>query len=340
MSIQNSNEIKITIGIPIYNGGKILVEKISSILNLGYDNFELIISDNGSTDSTRKICEEFTSKDNRIKYFRHEENLGPNWNFNFILRKAVGEYFMWTAVDDKILPGFIEKNISVLEINKKIVCSISQVRPYGEKTEFLTEKQTIGFFRKIKKNMIRSFTPLKNISTFGPYGKKLRMYLKMRGHHQAFYGIYRTKQIQKFFVSEFITGFDLATMLNALKYGDFFVLNEVLNYRYDGGVSSSGYFNYVKSFKLNFSESLFLYYPFTKWCWNNLGHMNFFRNLDCFIKLNLEVIFYVIVDITRKIGLSILVDPSNLNKEKEVRKQTRLTNADDLIRKIKNYDSK
>ncbi len=316
MSTKNLNKIKITIGIPVYNGEKFLAEKISSILNIGYENFELIISDNGSTDSTKKICEGFVSKDDRIRFFSQKENLGPNWNFNFILKKAKGEYFMWTAVDDKILSGFIEKNILVLEKNDRVVCSISQVKPYGKKTEFLSEKQTTGFFRKLKKKIIGSFTQLKNISTFGPYGKKIRIYLKTRGHHQAFYGIYRTKQIQKIFVSEFITGFDFATMLNVLKYGDFFVLDEVLNYRYDGGVSSSGYFNYVKSFKLNFPESLFLYYPFTKWCWKNLGKMIFFRNIDCFVKLNLEVIFYIIVDISRKIGLGILVNPPNLNKNK------------------------
>lgn len=317
MSIQNSNEIKITIGIPVYNGEKFLVEKISSILNLGYDNFELIISDNGSTDSTKKICEEFASKDERIRFFCQEENLGPNWNFDFILKKAKGKYFMWTAVDDKILPGFIEKNISVLEGNDGVVCSISQVKPYGKKTEFLSEKQTVGFFRKIKKNMIGYFTPLKNIPTFGPYGKKIRIYLKTRGHHQVFYGIYRTRQIQKIFVPEFITGFDLATMLNALKYGDFFVLNEVLNYRYDGGTSSNGFFNYVKSFKINFPESLFLYYPFTKWCWKNLGKKVFFKNIDCFIKFNLEVDFYIIVDIMRKIGFDVLINPNNLNENNE-----------------------
>jgi glycosyltransferase involved in cell wall biosynthesis len=317
MSTGNSNKIEITIGIPVYNGEKFISEKISSIFNLNYDNFELVISDNGSTDLTKKICEEFASRDDRIRFFSQEENLGPNWNFDFILKKAKGVYFMWTAVDDKILPGFIEKNISILEKNDGVVCSISQVKPYGEKTEFLLQKQTTGFFRKLKKKIIGSFTPLKNIPTFGPYRKKIRTYLKTRGHHQVFYGIYRTKQIQKIFVSEFITGFDFATMLNVLKYGDFFVLDEVLNYRYDGGASSSGYFNYVKSFKINFPESLFLYYPFTKWCWKNLEKRVFFRNIDCIIKWNLEIIFYIVVDISRKIGLGILVNPPNLNKNKK-----------------------
>lgn len=306
--MKNLNEVKITIGIPVYNGEEFLEEKISSILDQDYNNFELIISDNCSTDSTKKICEKFAIKDKRIRFFSHKENLGPNWNFNFILQKAEGEYFIWTAVDDKILPGFFEKNISILETNEQIVCSISQVKPYGEKTEYLENKNIKKGLGKIKKNLINSLTPMKNYSTSGAYEEKIRMYLKLRGHQQVFYGIFRTAQLRKFFVSEFITGFDLATMLNALKFGDFFVLDQVLNYRYDGGTSSSGLFKYVKSFKLNLLESIFLYYPFTKWCWNNLGHKNFLKNLDCLIKWNLEVVFYLIVDIIRKLGLGVLVD--------------------------------
>jgi glycosyltransferase involved in cell wall biosynthesis len=313
--VENPNNMKITIGIPAYNGEKFLSEKIISILNQDYKNFELIISDNGSTDSTKEICEKFASKDKRIRFFSHEKNLGPNWNFSFILEKAKGEYFMWTSVDDKILPGFFEKNISILETNNKVICSISQVKPYGQKTDYLIGKNEVKFFEKIKKKIIRSFTPMKNFSTSGPYNKKIRMYLKLRGHQQVFYGIFRTAQLQKFFVSDFITGFDLATMLNALKFGDFFVLDEVLNYRYDGGTSSSGYFNYIKSFKFNIFESLFLYYPFTKWCWKNLEHKIFFKNLDCLIKWNLEVVFYQIVDIIRKLGLDILVNPKKMEKK-------------------------
>ena len=72
MTIKNENEMKITIGIPVYNGEKFLVEKISSILNQNYNNFELIISDNCSTDSTKEICEKFVTKDKRIRFFSHK----------------------------------------------------------------------------------------------------------------------------------------------------------------------------------------------------------------------------------------------------------------------------
>ena len=63
------NTSKISIGLPIYNGERFLRSKLNSILNQTYSNFELIISDNGSTDNTESICNEFVLKDNRIKYF-------------------------------------------------------------------------------------------------------------------------------------------------------------------------------------------------------------------------------------------------------------------------------
>ena len=78
--METPKRCKLTIGIPIYNGEKNLREKINSILNQDFDDFELIISDNGSTDSTKKICGEFITKDKRIKFFSHEKNLGANWN--------------------------------------------------------------------------------------------------------------------------------------------------------------------------------------------------------------------------------------------------------------------
>ena len=115
MGIEKLNQVKLTIGIPTYNGEQFLEEKITSILNQDFTDFELIISDNASTDSTKEICSKFATNDKRVRFFSHEKNLGPRWNFNFILKKAKGEYFMWTAVDDKILPGFYGKNIEILE---------------------------------------------------------------------------------------------------------------------------------------------------------------------------------------------------------------------------------
>ena len=149
MKTEIIKQVKLTIGIPVYNGEKFLEEKITSILNQDFTDFELIISDNASTDSTKEICSKFATNDKRVRFFSHKKNLGVNWNFDFILKKAKGEYFMWTATDDKILPEFYEKNIEVLEKNPNIVCSASQVKYFGENRNYWVERSTRGYFKAL-----------------------------------------------------------------------------------------------------------------------------------------------------------------------------------------------
>ena len=73
-------------------------------------------------------------------------------------------------------------------------------------------------------------------------------------------------------------------------------------YRYDGGYSSKGFFNYKKALGLSFFQALLQYIPFTKWFIENFGKKKFLKNLDLFILLNLEGFFYLCVDILRKIS--------------------------------------
>ena len=110
----NYNTPKISIGIPVYNGEKFIRKCIESILQQTNRNFELIISDNASTDSSPEICKEFLNKDNRITFVRQNKNMGRLWNFHFLVTKAVGEYFVWVPVDTFLLPEFLERNIAVL----------------------------------------------------------------------------------------------------------------------------------------------------------------------------------------------------------------------------------
>jgi glycosyltransferase involved in cell wall biosynthesis len=85
---------------PVYNGEIFIREALDSLLAQTFSNFELIISDNASTDETEAICREFSRRDSRIRYVRQSENQGAVNNFLFVLDKAVGEYFMWAAADD------------------------------------------------------------------------------------------------------------------------------------------------------------------------------------------------------------------------------------------------
>ena len=100
MDMENEKSPLVSIGLPVFNGEKSLAQALDALLDQDYSNLEIIISDNGSTDRTSEICEEFLKKDTRIKYYRSSENLGSNWNFNRVFDLSSGKYFMWAAHDD------------------------------------------------------------------------------------------------------------------------------------------------------------------------------------------------------------------------------------------------
>jgi glycosyltransferase involved in cell wall biosynthesis len=108
----------VSIGMPVFNGEKFLRRALDSLLTQDYTNFELIISDNASTDATEKICREYAARDNRIKYVRQVKNLGSHENFNLVLQESRSEYFMWAADDDQWATGFIQSLLNALEKNK------------------------------------------------------------------------------------------------------------------------------------------------------------------------------------------------------------------------------
>ena len=91
---------KISIGLPVFNGENYISESITSILNQTFTDFELIISDNASSDNTRLICLEFQLLDSRIKYHRQEYNIGINRNFQFVLLNSKSDFFIWASHDD------------------------------------------------------------------------------------------------------------------------------------------------------------------------------------------------------------------------------------------------
>jgi glycosyltransferase involved in cell wall biosynthesis len=90
----------VSIGMPVYNGEKYVREALDSLLAQTFTDFELIISDNASTDRTEPICREYAAQDARIRFVRQKRNEGAIANFNFVLDQAVGRYFMWAAADD------------------------------------------------------------------------------------------------------------------------------------------------------------------------------------------------------------------------------------------------
>ena len=89
----------VSIGMPVFNGEDYVEAALDSILTQTFTNFELIISDNASTDRTEEICNDFADSDDRIRYYRQEKNLGAAANFNRVFELSSGKYFKWAAHD-------------------------------------------------------------------------------------------------------------------------------------------------------------------------------------------------------------------------------------------------
>ena len=99
---------RLSIGMPVYNGEVYVREAIDSLLAQTVGDFELIISDNASTDATSAICQAYVSRDSRVRYVRQSANLGVAANFLYVLRAARCEYFMWAACDDAWSTNWVE----------------------------------------------------------------------------------------------------------------------------------------------------------------------------------------------------------------------------------------
>ena len=118
---------RLSIGLPVYNGERYLRQALDAILTQSFSDFELIISDNASTDQTAEICQEYALKDARIRYVRQSENLGAADNFNYVFTQARGEYFKWAAHDDLLEPDFLEACIAVLDSDPFVILAYSKV---------------------------------------------------------------------------------------------------------------------------------------------------------------------------------------------------------------------
>ncbi|MBU7008561.1 glycosyltransferase family 2 protein [Phosphitispora fastidiosa] len=119
--MMNGEKPLVTIGLPVYNGERFLRLALESLLAQDYENFELIISDNASTDTTAEICHQYRVMDKRIRYVRNDTNLGAAKNFNRVFELSVGKYFMWAAHDNLWDKTYISKCVATLEENPTAV---------------------------------------------------------------------------------------------------------------------------------------------------------------------------------------------------------------------------
>ena len=128
---------RVSIGLPIYNAEQFLEETLRSLLSQTVPDFELIITDNASTDNTQNICQAYAARDDRIRYYRNEQNIGCDPNFNRVFSLSRGKYFKWAAFDDVCAPNFLEVCLEVLDNEPQVILCYPKTKLIDLEGKFL-----------------------------------------------------------------------------------------------------------------------------------------------------------------------------------------------------------
>lgn len=177
----------VSIGMPVYNGEKWLARALDSLLAQTFTDFELIISDNASSDGTGEICRGYAEKDKRVSYYRNETNIGARGNFSRVVDLAQGRYFMWAAHDDWWAPEFVKRLVDELEAHPEAGLAMTAFSRHWEDGEYFDSTQ----FKPDDR-----FNP--NNMTYLEMAVGIAAHKKASGrlYHIFIYGLYRTGLIK------------------------------------------------------------------------------------------------------------------------------------------------
>ncbi len=203
----------VSIGIPVYNGERFLKETLDSLLAQTFEDLEIIISDNASTDQTESICRFYTEKDSRIRYVKNQRNMGAAYNYNHTFELSSGKYFKWAAADDLCAPNYIEKCVASLERRSEVVLCYSRATLIDEYGQCIRQAN-IDPNLDLPSVTSRFHRGVCNIS-----------------HCNAVLGVIRTDILKKTRLIQNFTPSDKVLLLELLLYGPFIELSEYLFFR-------------------------------------------------------------------------------------------------------------
>ncbi len=201
----------ISVGMPVYNEEKYLRESVESILNQDYCNFELIISDNASSDKTEQFCLEFAQKDHRIKYIRNKKNLGTVNNFHQVFKEATGDFFMFAGGHDLWTPDFLSVCLKTLQNSSSAVVSYASTVLIDEFSNQI--KKEISFYDTRGSDIVTQF-----------------LYV-LWGPMNPVYGLMRMSAMKKVRMNPQFIGGDLIILIELSFLGRFAYNPDVVWYR-------------------------------------------------------------------------------------------------------------
>ncbi|MBU6338598.1 MAG: glycosyltransferase family 2 protein [Rickettsiales bacterium] len=203
--MNNPNKELVSIGLLIYNAEKYLKYAIESLLKQDYENFEIVISDNCSTDKTEEICRYYAKQDSRISYHRNKENIGAAKNYDLVFRLSKGKYFAWASFDDVWHEKFISKCVECLESHPDAVMCAPAI-------EFMDEDGVI---------MEGDFSMYDNFDTTNmTYLQRFKALLLREGWYSIF-GMVRRNYLEDVKRDRLNYGADVIILSDLIRQGDF-----------------------------------------------------------------------------------------------------------------------
>jgi len=158
----------LTIGMPVYNDKNYLEKSLESILNQTHKEFNIIISDDASTDGSDTICKKYINIDKRITYIRQPKNLGISKNMEFLLSKASTKYFMWAGDDDLYDNLFIEKLLAALKKSEDAISVFCNFSTIDENDSIIENHYNFNFSNENKTKRVINY--IKNANDIFGYG--------------------------------------------------------------------------------------------------------------------------------------------------------------------------
>jgi glycosyltransferase involved in cell wall biosynthesis len=150
--IAASTQPSLSIGLAVYNGEQFLARALDSLLAQSFEDFELIVSDDASTDKSGELCQAYAARDHRIRYIRQHSNLGMYRNFDFLIREARAQYFMLAAQDDEWDPDWC--SVLIQNMREGTTISFGHVRLVGPRN---TRLQEYHFMKYSERQVRRTF---------------------------------------------------------------------------------------------------------------------------------------------------------------------------------------
>ena len=204
---------RLSIGLPVYNGAQYLEDSLRAVREQPFEDWELIISDNASTDATERIGREYQSRDERIRYYRNPTNRGVAWNHNRVFELSAGSFFMWAAHDDLRNPEYVPRCLSVLERDPSVVLCFSESGFVDEEGRPLEKTDGLG-----------------NIDSDSP-PERFQSVIRLDHTCEAMYGVIRADVLRKTALHGYFPDSDRVLLAELALHGRFWKIPERLFFR-------------------------------------------------------------------------------------------------------------